>query len=132
MEGFTPGAGDVAIYQHTDRQGLWVAALGNTPIGCIAGVRYNSDYGFIGLFIVIPELRGNGYGIKLWKHALQHLSDLPCIGLEAALDRVDDYSRWGFKPSSSTTRWQWQGMGTISMVTSAELNQFSNQLKMLK
>ena len=68
-EGFAPGAGDVGIYRHTDRQGLWVGWLGNKPIGCIAGVRYNAAYGFIGLFLVIPEQRGHGYGVQLWKHA---------------------------------------------------------------
>ena len=109
VEGFAPGAGDVSIYRHTDRQGLWVGWLGNEPVGCIAGIRYNSSYGFIGLFLVIPKERGNGYGIALWKHALDHLVDLPCIGLEAALDRVKDYSSWGFTPSSTTTRWQWSG-----------------------
>ena len=97
VEGFAPGAGDLGIYRHTDRQGLWVGWLGEQPIGCIAGVRYNSFYGFIGLFLVIPEKRGNGYGVELWKHALHHLEDLPCIGLEAAPDRITDYSSWGFK-----------------------------------
>ncbi len=108
VEGFAPGVGDVAIFRHTDRQGLWVGWIDEKPVGCIAGVRYNSFYGFIGLFLVVPEYRGNGYGVELWRHALEHLADLPCIGLEAAIERVDDYSCWGFKPSSSTTRWQWK------------------------
>ncbi len=112
-EGFAPGAGDVGIYRHTDRQGLWVGCLGGQPIGCIAGVRYNASYGFIGLFLVLKEHRGNGYGVKLWEHALDHLIDLPCIGLEAAPDRIHDYSGWGFEPSSTTTRWQWVGDGNL-------------------
>ncbi|CAE20685.1 GCN5-related N-acetyltransferase [Prochlorococcus marinus str. MIT 9313] len=105
-EGFAPGVGDVSIYRHTDRQGLWVGWLGNQPVGCIAGVRYNAAYGFIGLFLVIPEHRGHGYGVELWEHALEHLVDLPCVGLEAAYDRIDDYAGWGFAISSPTTRWQ--------------------------
>ena len=83
-EGFAPGVGDVAIYRQTDRQGLWVGWLGDEPVGCIAGVRYNAAYGFIGLFLVVPAQRGRGYGVQLWRHALQHLADVPCIGLEAA------------------------------------------------
>ena len=105
-EGFTPGEGDVAIYRHTDRQGVWVGWLDSEPVGCIAGVRYNAAYGFIGLFLVVPERRGQGYGVRLWRHALHHLADLPCIGLEAAPDRVADYGGWGFVPASPTTRWQ--------------------------
>lgn len=106
QEGFAPGAGDVAIYRHTDRQGVWVGWLGAEPVGCIAGVRYNASYGFIGLFLVVPERRGQGHGVRLWRHALRHLADLPCVGLEAAPDRVSDYAGWGFVPASPTTRWQ--------------------------
>jgi ribosomal-protein-alanine N-acetyltransferase len=105
-EGFAPGVGDVAIYRQTDRQGLWVGWLGDEPVGCIAGVRYNAAYGFIGLFLVVPDQRGRGYGVQLWKQALAHLADVPCVGLEAAPDRIDDYAGWGFVPASPTTRWQ--------------------------
>jgi ribosomal-protein-alanine N-acetyltransferase len=105
-EGFTPGSGDVEIYRHTDRQGVWLGWLGQEPVGCIAGVRYNAAYGFLGLFLVTPSQRGKGFGVALWRHALAHLADLPCIGLEAAPDRVDDYASWGFQPASPTTRWQ--------------------------
>lgn len=106
QEGFSPGVGDVGIYRQTDRQGLWVGWLGQQPVGCIAGVRYNTAYGFIGLFLVVPEQRGRGYGVQLWRQALQHLEDVPCIGLEAATERIEDYAGWGFAPASPTTRWR--------------------------
>lgn len=101
----------MAIYRQTDQQGLWVGWLEGEPVGCIAGVRFNAAYGFIGLFLLVPEHRGQGYGVQLWRHALHHLADVACIGLEAAPDRIDDYSRWGFEPASPTTRWQRLGDG---------------------
>ena len=52
-------------------------------IGSIACIKYNSSYSFIGLFIVKKEFRNNGYGVKLWKHALEYLKNVDCIGLEA-------------------------------------------------
>ena len=112
-EGFAPGVGDLRIYQNTDNQGLWVGWLDKNPIGCIAGVRYNRYYGFLGLFLVIEEYRGRGFGLQLWKKALSHLSDLPCVGLEAAPERITDYSKWGFTISSKTTRWQLLGDGKL-------------------
>ncbi len=112
-EGFAPGVGDLRIYQNTDKQGLWVGWLNNTPLGCIAGVRYNENYGFIGLFLVKKKFRGRGFGLQLWRKAFDHLIDLPCIGLEAAPERVADYSKWGFTVSSKTTRWQWLGNGKL-------------------
>ncbi|MFZ0409766.1 MAG: GNAT family N-acetyltransferase [Cyanobium sp.] len=105
-EGFCPGHGDVAIYRQTDRQGLWVGWLEQEPIGCIAGVRYSQAYGFIGLFLVTPPHRGRGHGVRLWRHALDHLADVACVGLEAAPERIEDYASWGFRPASITTRWR--------------------------
>ncbi len=105
-EGFCPGIEDILVYKNTDNKGIWVGCLNDLPIGCIAGIRYNSSYGFIGLFIVLKEFRGNGYGVKLWKHALKYLEKIPIIGLEAAINRLDDYKKWGFKLSSKTTRWK--------------------------
>ena len=112
-EGFAPGVGDLEIYKNTDKQGLWVGWLNDNPIGCIAGVRYNENYGFLGLFLVIDKYRGRGFGLQLWKKALDHLNDLPCIGLEAAPERITDYSKWGFTISSKTTRWKWLGDGKL-------------------
>ena len=45
---------------------------------------------FIGLFIVAPQHRGRGYGLQLWRHALEHLADVTCVGLEAAPERIAD------------------------------------------
>ena len=109
LEGFSPGMDDVSIYRNTDKQGVWVACLDNNPIGSIACIKYNSSYGFIGLFIVKKEFRNNGYGVRLWKHALEYLKNVDCIGLEAAPDRLNDYAKWGFRKSSITNRWKLNG-----------------------
>tara|TARA_Y100001933_G_scaffold261820_1_gene317429 strand:- start:3096 stop:3986 length:891 start_codon:yes stop_codon:yes gene_type:complete len=109
LEGFAPGFDDVSIYRNTDNQGIWVGCLGKAPIGSIACVKYNSHYGFIGLFIVKKEYRGRGYGVMLWKHALNYLKNIKCIGLEAAPMRINDYEKWGFKISSVTNRWKLHG-----------------------
>jgi len=57
QEGFCPGIGDVGIYCDTDRTGVWVGVLDEQPVGCIAGIRYDQNYGFIGMFIVDPAFR---------------------------------------------------------------------------
>ena len=117
LEGFSPGIDDVSIYKNTDQQGVWVGCLNNNPIGCIACVKYNCSYGFIGLFIVKKEFRNKGYGLKLWKHALNYLKNVECIGLEAAPDRLNDYQKWGFKKSSITNRWQSEGSHDLPITT---------------
>ncbi|WP_255441476.1 GNAT family N-acetyltransferase [Synechococcus sp. BSA11S] len=106
QEGFCPGVGDAGVYRHTDAGGLWLGCLGEEPVGCVAGIRYDQRYGFIGLFLVRPAFRGRGYGVALWRHALAHLEGVACIGLEAAPERLIDYSRWGFVAAYDTLRWR--------------------------
>ena len=69
-EGFAPGRGDFEIYRNTDKQGMWMGWLGNTPVGCISAIRYNEEYGFIGLYLVAEKcggrVTGGRYGIKQW------------------------------------------------------------------
>ncbi len=120
VEGFAPGPDDVYTYRHTDKQGLWIGWLGDIRVGCIVGVKYNDRYGFLGLFIVDKAYRGNGYGLSLWKHVLNDLNNLECIGLEAAPDRLEDYANWGFKPSSITTRWRISTDGYSSIISSSD------------
>lgn len=105
QEGFCPGVGDVGIYYNTDRTGVWIGILDDRPIGCIAGIRYDQNYGFIGMFIVDPAFRGRGYGVALWQQAIAYLEDVACVGLEAALERVNDYASWGFTPAYYTRRY---------------------------
>ncbi|KGG15194.1 MULTISPECIES: GNAT family N-acetyltransferase [unclassified Prochlorococcus] len=121
-EGFAPGLEDVNIYKNTDTQGLWIGALDSQPIGCIAGVKYNSNYGFLGLFIVDQPYRGRGYGLQLWKHVIHHLDDISCLGLEAAPNRITDYESWGFKTSSITTRWELNSAPCISALKNFSYN----------
>ncbi len=130
QEGFSPGLGDVNIYKNTDRQGLWIGSLNSNPIGCIAGVKYNLDYGFIGLFIVDKEYRGLGYGLQLWKHVMNNLHNVSCLGIEAAPDRLADYHSWGFNPSSITTRWEVLNSRNIQLLSNSY--SFNNEYSLLE
>ena len=114
LEDFAPGIGDISIYKNTDRQGIWLGWLGITPIGCIAGVKYNKTYGFIGLYIVQRDVRGHGYGHQLWDTALDHLKDVSCIGLEAAPKLIETYRDYGFRTCTKTIRWQLLNEGKFS------------------
>lgn len=91
-----------------------MGCLDGEPVGCILAVRYDSHYGFIGLFLVRSDYRGYGYGVALWQRALEHLRDVACIGVEAAQERLEDYSGWGFRPAWPTVRWsRWAGEGPL-------------------
>lgn len=65
-EGWNPGLGDAECFYNTDPSGFLIGLLGNKPVGAVSAVRYGSSFGFIGLYIVLPEYRATGLGFSGW------------------------------------------------------------------
>lgn len=72
-EGWNPGLHDAEPFYRTDPHGFFIGLLNGQPIGCISAVSYDGVFGFIGLYIVVPEHRGKGFGMALWKLAMKRL-----------------------------------------------------------
>ena len=95
-EGWNPGLDDAGCFYQTDPEGFLIGILDNRPIGCISAVSYGHRFGFIGFYIVIPELRGKGYGIRLWQAAVQRLAGQNS-GLDGVIDQESNYIKSGFE-----------------------------------
>jgi GNAT superfamily N-acetyltransferase len=94
-EGWNPGEHDAECFHAADLNGFFIGKLNGEPIGCISAVKYEGEFGFVGLYIVRPEYRGKGYGIALWNKAMEYIE-----GCNAALDGVvaqqENYKKSGF------------------------------------
>ncbi len=95
-EGWNPGIHDAAAFYKADPTGFLVGKYGDQIIGTISAVKYGSDFGFIGLYIVNEAYRGKGFGFKLWEAAIASLSGRN-IGLDGVLAQQDNYKKSGFK-----------------------------------
>ena len=111
-EGWNPGIDDVDNFYSADPGGLLIGELNGKPISCISVVRYNAKFNFIGIYIVKPEERKKGFGLKTWREALKLIANQPA-GLDAVLERVNSYQRFGFKPDHSHLRYQGMITGKI-------------------
>src|SRR5215210_8936288 len=72
-EGWNPGLSDAECFYAADPEGFLLAFRDGEPVASISVVRYGSDFGFLGLYIVRPNLRGRGYGYQLWRAGMAHL-----------------------------------------------------------
>ena len=95
-EGWNPGLHDAACFWAADRQGFLLGLRDGQPVGCISAVSYGSTHGFLGFYIVRPEWRGRGYGLKLWQAAMNQLAGR-IIGLDGVTAQQENYKKSGFR-----------------------------------
>jgi Acetyltransferase (GNAT) domain/Acetyltransferase (GNAT) family len=102
-EGWNPGKHDLDSFLATDPRGFFIGVLDGQPIASLSAVAYDDRYGFIGFYIVKPEFRGRGFGIKIWKHGMAYLGDRT-IGLDGVVDQQDNYRKSGFEIATANVR----------------------------
>lgn len=73
-------------------------------VSIVGGVRHSDGTGFMAMYIVDPEHRGQGHGLAIFQHALQRLGDDYPIALDAVQEQVPAYRRSGF----TVTTWNSQ------------------------
>ena len=115
-EGWNPGRADAGPFWAADPRGFFIGLLDGAPVAVISAVRYPGDgtgpaFGFVGLYIVRPELRGQGLGLRLWNAALA-ACHAPTIGLDAVPAQQDAYRRDGFQLVSRNVRYAGEAGGT--------------------
>ena len=109
-EGWNPGLHDARSFHAADPDGFLLGELDGRPVGSVSAVCYGERFGFLGLYVVKPEFRGRGFGLKLWRAALDHLGSR-IIGLDGVVAQQDNYRRSGFALAFRNIRQRGEGGG---------------------
>lgn len=104
-EGWNPGLHDADCFHRADPGGFLVGLLDDRPIACISAVSYAGAFGFIGFYIVLPEYRGQGYGLRIWRQAMARLAGHN-VGLDGVADQQANYTRSGFRLAYRNIRYE--------------------------
>jgi len=89
--GWNPGESDGALFYGTDPEGFLVAVRGeDPPMGCLSAVRYGSQLGFIGLYLVEASHRGGAAGVVLARAAIRMMGNRK-VGTDGVLERVEQW-----------------------------------------
>ncbi|MEW2139352.1 GNAT family N-acetyltransferase [Streptomyces sp. NPDC005409] len=104
-EGWNPGDSDRFAFVVADPEGFLVGRRDGEPVTCVSAVRYGAGFGFIGFYIARPDVRGQGYGIQLWRAAMERL-DGRLVGLDGVVAQQDNYRKSGFLPAWNNIRYE--------------------------
>ena len=95
VEGWNPGLGDAACFATVDAEGFFIGELDGAAAATISCVNYDDRFAFLGFYIVRPDLRGRGYGLRVWNAAVEHAGDR-IIALDGVVAQQDNYKKSGF------------------------------------
>jgi Acetyltransferase (GNAT) domain/Acetyltransferase (GNAT) family len=94
-EGWNPGLDDPACFATADPEGFYIGELDGAAASTISVVNYDDRFSFLGFYIVRPDLRGCGYGLRTWQTAIAHAGSRT-IGLDGVVTQQDNYRKSGF------------------------------------
>jgi GNAT superfamily N-acetyltransferase len=95
----------------------WSLVIEMNPAGCFAvecdgqlvattsTIRYGTELAWVGMVLTHPEYRRRGYARTLMEHALDHLSDVATVKLDATEMGRPLYKKLGFVDECATERW---------------------------
>ncbi|MEU2250757.1 GNAT family N-acetyltransferase [Streptomyces sp. NPDC019224] len=102
-EGWNPGLTDGQAFFAADPCGFLTGRLDGTPVSCVSAVRHGPGFGFLGFWLTRPELRGQGYGSRLWAAGTERLAGR-LTGLDGVTERQPDYRKAGFRTAWTNLR----------------------------
>jgi GNAT superfamily N-acetyltransferase len=104
QEGWNPGLADAACFAAVDPAGFLVGEHQGKPAATISVVNYDDAFAFLGFYIVRPDLRGRGFGLRLWQAGIAH-AGARTIGLDGVVAQQGNYRKSGFALAHNNVRY---------------------------
>ena len=103
-EGWNPGLADAGPFACVDPEGFLIGELDGAPASIIAVVNYDARFSFLGFYIVRPDLRGRGFGFRIWQAGMAH-AGARTVGLDGVVAQQDNYRKSGFTLAYNNIRY---------------------------
>src|SRR3954453_23421227 len=103
-EGWNPGLADEACFAAADPEGFFIGELDGAPAATVSCVNYGASFAFLGFYLVREDLRGRGYGLRIWNAAMAHAGPR-VIGLDGVVAQQQNYRMSGFELAYANVRY---------------------------
>jgi Acetyltransferase (GNAT) domain len=103
-EGWNPGLADAVCFATVDPKGFLIGELDGAPAATVSCVNYGASFAFLGFYIVREDVRGRGYGLRIWNAAIAH-GGPRVIGLDGVVAQQHNYKKSGFELAYANVRY---------------------------
>jgi GNAT superfamily N-acetyltransferase len=103
-EGWNPGLSDASCFACVDPEGFFIGEFEGEPAATLSVVNYDERFAFLGFYIVRPDLRGRGFGLRLWNAGMEHAGGRT-VGLDGVVAQQDNYRKSGFEFAYNNVRY---------------------------
>src|SRR3954449_8296904 len=103
-EGWNPGLADDACFAAADPESFFIGEFEGAPAATVSCVNYGASFAFLGFYIVREDLRGRGYGLRIWNAAIAH-AGRRVIGLDGVVAQQQNYQKSGFELAYANVRY---------------------------
>jgi GNAT superfamily N-acetyltransferase len=93
-EGWNPGFADDACFAAADPEGFFIGELKGALAATVSSVNYGASFALLHFYTVRKDLRGRGYGLRIWNAAIAHAGPR-VIGLDGVLAQQQNYTKSG-------------------------------------
>jgi hypothetical protein len=104
-EGWNPGVNDADSFFAADPDGYFGGFVDGELVASISAVRYQNEFAFIGLYIVLPEFRGKRLTKNLVDKALEITQGI-VTGIDGVVAMQQSYSNYGFRIAHRNIRYE--------------------------
>jgi Acetyltransferase (GNAT) domain len=103
-EGWNPGRADAGCFASVDPGGFLIGEHQGAAASTLSVVNYDQRFAFLGFYIVRPDLRGRGLGLRTWQAGIAH-AGARTIGLDGVVSQQDNYRKSGFAFAHNNIRY---------------------------
>jgi GNAT superfamily N-acetyltransferase len=93
-EGWNPGLADDACFAAADPEGFFIGELKGALAATVSCVNYGASFALLHFYTVRKDLRGRGYGLRIWNAAIAHAGPR-VIGLDGVPAKQQNYTKSG-------------------------------------
>lgn len=115
VEGWNPGLRDAELAWAVDPEAFVAVREGDELVAGGTIFSYEGDFGFMGLFMVKPDLRGAGLGRALWTYRrdrlIARLKPGASIGMDGVFAMMPLYTSGGFRLAYRDVRFEGTASG---------------------